>query len=271
MASFLSGLISYILVSLLVGGSIGFINATDKRSVRAQQSQLAVKDLSSSIKEFANLVDGKEVRTPPKRSPQSYGKLQPVMDWLNNHISTIKNDYIEFNNAIEKEHIEILLAPETLSNRDRIIEAKSKLQRINRLYDEYEKQIEKRTNEAKIQISKLEAEDSLKKELLTGVNKGEKEREPIFKEFFRIERTFITETDNLLNFLLTRSGKYWFENGKMIFYAESDVERYNKFMQKIDNLDKEESTLSDKYRELLLSKAQQLDALSQTLEKYVNK
>jgi hypothetical protein len=122
--------------------------------------------------------------------------------------------------------------------------------------------MEKRTNEAKNQISSIAMEENLKKEVLTGFNIGLKKRESNFKEYFRIERAFLAECDDLLTFLLTRTGKYRFKNGQIIFYSDSDVERFNKFTQKIDNLIKEESTWLDKYRESLLSNAQKLDQIS---------
>jgi hypothetical protein len=230
--------------------------------MEAQQAKIAAKDMSVSIKEIVNSMEGKKATPQLKTSPQSYGKLQSYMDWYNNYIANCQNDYSNLNKAIEQEQIETIFTPATLNNHDKIIMAKSKLQRINRLYDEYETHIGEKTIEARIQVSNLEMEDSLKKEVLTGFDKGVKRRDLLFKEYFRIEREFLAETDNLLNFLLSRKGKYKYKNGKVMFYETSDVEQYKKHFQKIDNIIKEESTWNDKYRDKFLSFSKKLDEIS---------
>ena len=170
---------------------------------------------------------------------------------------------MDLNNAMEREHIETILIPETLSNHSRISEARLKLRKVNQLIDDYEKLLEKRSIDAINQINNLRLEDTIKKEAVDGFYKGRREGDEYFKEYFRIERAFLAEVDNLLNFLLSRSGKYWFENGQIVFILDNDANRYNINIQKIYRLAEEESKWTDKYQAAILSKTQEFEKLFQ--------
>ena len=98
---------------------------------------------------------------------------------------------------------------------------------------------------------------------MVNLAKGRREGDEYFKEYFRIERAFLAEVDNLLNFLRSRSGKYWFENGQIIFISDNDAIRYNNNIQKIYRLGEEESKWTDKYQAAILSKTQEFEKLFQ--------
>jgi hypothetical protein len=251
--------VGFLCFSILFLSFSGYQAITMITEVR--QAKIVAKDINSSVKEF---ISGQAHETSLKsHSLQSYGKLEPLMDWFENYLLILRQDYMDFNNAMEKEQIETILTPETLSNRSRIIEAKLKLIKINQLIDDYEKLLEKRSIDAINQINSLRLEDNIKKKAIDGFIKGRRERDEYFKEYFRIERAFLAEVNSLLNFLLSRSGKYWFENSQIVFILDNDANQYNIIIQKIYRLAEEESKLADKYQRAILSKTQEFEKLFQ--------
>lgn len=230
-----------------------------------RQAKIAAEDVSSSIKEFTkHIFSGQSQETTHKNhSPQSYGKLNPLMVYFKNHLLLVKQDYLDFNNAMGKEHIENILIPDTLSNRSKIVDARRKLKKVNQLIDDYENLIQKRSIDVINQINSLKLEDNIKKKTVDGFHEGKREKDEYFKEYFRIERAFLAEVNKLLNFLLSRSGKYWVENGQIVFISDNDANRYNGDIQKIYRLAEEESKWFDKYQAAIVSKTQNFEKLFQ--------
>lgn len=230
-----------------------------------RQAKIVAKEMSSSVKEsIKDIFSGQGYEAAAKSHPsQSYGKFEPLVGWFKNHLLIIKQDYMNLNNAMEREHIEDLLDPKTLSNHYRISQARLKLRKLNKFIDDYEQLIEKRSIDAIKQINNLRLEDTVKKKALDGFYKGKKERDKYFQEYFIIERAFLAEVDNLLNFLISRSGKYWFENDQIVFTSDNDANRYNIHTQKIYRLAEEESKWLDKYQAAILSKTQEFEKLFQ--------
>ena len=135
------GLLCFSILFFLVSSYQAITMITEVR-----QAKIVAKKMSSSVKEFTkDIFSGKGNETSPKsHSSQSYSKSEPLTDWFNNYLSSVKQDYMELNNAMGMEHIETILIPETLSNHYRISEARLKLRKVNQLIDDYEKLLEKK-------------------------------------------------------------------------------------------------------------------------------
>ena len=70
-------------------------------------------------------------------SNKKYGEMAIILDFVDKRQSTYKKNFIEFNNAIEKELSKEIFTPKTLCNDKKIIETRQKLKKVNQLINNY--------------------------------------------------------------------------------------------------------------------------------------
>lgn len=238
------------------------LKETHRAKKEIQQAQNVIKDTNATIKDF---LAGKEINQKNYTSqPQS--KLAPISIWSNNYLLSIQQYQKEYTKAIENLQIENILLPTTLSNPDKIADAKLRLKKAIQLIDNFEKFYEEKLAETFAELNSLDVEDNLKKIAIESFNRGKKRSDQFLKEYLMVERSFVAEMNNLLDFLNSLYGKYWFEGDQIFFATEEDATQYNNYIQKINHLALEEALLLNKWQDInaqLFEKLLQFENLSQ--------
>lgn len=246
--------LTFSLLFLLVSGY-----QSAKMLKEISQAKVAVKDINATIKDF---LAGKEI-TQKNYTSQPQSKLAPLSACFSNYVSTIQQYQTEYTKAIENEQIKNILTSTTLSNPDKIADAKLRLKKAIQLIDNFEKFYEEKLAETVAELNSLDLEDDLKKEAIDGFYEGKKWSDQFLKEYLMVERSGVAEMNNLLDFLNSRISKYRFEGDQIFFETERDATQYNSYMQKITHLAEEESRLLNKWQDRILLDVQQLEELSQ--------
>lgn len=114
----------------------------------------------------------------------------------------------------------------------------------------------KRDNQALNKIRSLVIENKTKRNKSSQASeKGTRQRDEYFTEYFRIERTIVSVSEEMLNFLISRTGKFSFIEGELSFHSQADANVYNNYAQRINLLAEKETKLLDEYNQKLFKKS----------------
>lgn len=223
-----------------------------------KKTKSTIKDIDSSISDF---MAGEQLQQNENRSDDVLTQLSV---WLNNHMSNVQQDDLEFNARLEK-LIANIPAHETFTNYANMIRAKNELRYFRQLINDYEERLRERDNQALNRIRSLVIENKSKELMITGFREGTRQRDEYFTEYFRIERTIISVSEEMLNFLISRTGKFSIIDGELSFHSQADANVYNNYAQRINLLAEKETKLLDEYNQELFKKSKDYKDLLKSL------
>jgi len=155
------------------------------------------------------------------------------MEFLNSYSLQLQNDFIKMENEINQQGIEYIFIQKNLEELESMRQSLIKLKKIRMICDKYEIIFKQRVKEAGQKITNLDAPIDLKASILRGFNKTKDHGIETLGEYFNIERSYLLEANNLLEFLQKQHGKYWFEGEQIMFPYQEDADIYNKYVQKM--------------------------------------
>lgn len=216
------------------------INAYVNTIKMKNESKKVVKEMLS---DFGDIINGKVIKKRDfNNDNEVYKNLAPLIKISNDYAWQLQNDFIKMNGEIEEQQIETILTKQTLENPQKIAQAQERLKNIYNILNKYENLLKQRQGEADRKINNLELQIDLKKEVLASYNKEKNQNNQNMAEFFRIEKSIISEIDNLLEFLKRKKGSYWFEGENIQFLSQKDITAYNNYIINISNLIEEEKS-----------------------------
>ena len=227
------------------------------------QFKVVRKDVRATAKDF---LAGKEINQK-SYTAQSQGGATSFLVWFkvwfNNFLLKAQQLQTEWYKALENAQLGNILLPSTLSDSNKITDARRRLKKFSQFIDNYERSYEDTLSESFSEISRaisgiensLDLKGNFKKVAIDSFIKEKKQADQHLKKFLMVERSLIAEMDNLLFFLNLRHSKYWFEGNQIFFKTESDATLYNNHIQKIVHLATEESRLLDKQQDRMLFQA----------------
>jgi len=131
---------------------------------------------------------------------------------------------------IEKLHLDDCFEEVTLSDPDRMKEMRARLERGIRIYEEGKRDLLKLMNEYGAACKRLELPPEMRRGMLEGHEEGAKQGQAFITNLFALRQDGLRHGDKALAFLLTRQGKYRFEDGGLLFDADADAETYNRHL-----------------------------------------
>lgn len=165
-----------------------------------------------------------------------FGQYTPALLVTYDFVSTVQKDFESLNRAIEASELEQLLTPKTLRSQSAMARSQERLLSLRRHLDETENRILAAYDNFPKMIDGTTLQPYFKSQFKGGAERGIMKGKMSMSEFFRIQRAFTDEALSLLLFLQQKQNSYGFRDDQISFVSKSDLERYNKHIQNIQQL-----------------------------------
>ena len=91
-------------------------------------------------------------------------------------------------------------------------------------------------NNARVQIESLNRITTLKQEALSGFDRGMEKARTQIDSMWALEGKVVTEFENIINLLSTRNGAWVVQGNQILFYNDSDLNKFNSYISSIQDL-----------------------------------
>lgn len=182
---------------------------------------------------------------PNKYFSKEYGNFASFLNLWKDWILFANRETTILYELIEESSIDQRLEKENLSDYFSILETIIKLQRLRNLLE----RIEYKYNEFINNVTNCFESVGFKKingieYFISTFKEGQEKSDLLFKGSFIVLKEFFLAMENLLSFMVEKNGSYTFQDDQLIFTEDKDVEIYNDYVQKIQELgDQYEKTL----------------------------
>ena len=181
-----------------------------------------------------------------------YGFAAPVLDRWQQYLALLRNEANTLDEVFADIDIDNIFSEEVLFNSEEISNKKMKLEKASALLDGIVERLEKYTSDyLQWVISFTDLTDQMRNDLMEGINKNQ----PILgKRTFVIQKEYVLELINLLNFLSLRFGTYKVDDKRhMKFSCELEDELYKRTVNKLKKLIEEDRDISIQLEQRLSS------------------
>lgn len=175
-------------------------------------------------------------------------KTQSVVDdeieqWamaIIDHATEIGNDY---QSELEDIGGSTALDPTRLENDKTFMESRAILRKAREVVQRYRAKHSSLLESSRLQISNLDIDSDIKREMLQHFDKIVKKWQPKIDRAWDIEEKCVDEYENMLNILEAKSGSWTVARGKLVFQIDQDAEKYNAFLANIRYLTMEQKQI----------------------------
>jgi hypothetical protein len=146
-----------------------------------------------------------------------------------------RNDYLLELEAIGWNGI---LDPNRIKEDKTFIESKVTIQKAKEIVKKYKNRTNNLLENAKDNIRSLNISESSKRGMLSGFgfDRGMGKAKDNIDAMWSLEAKTINEFENIITLLAARKGAWVVESGQILFYNDSDLERFNSYIASIQNI-----------------------------------
>ena len=213
-----------------------------------------VKQLKNFDIEVASILkNDPTINSNQDYSSKDFGDMAPLLKIVREVAEFSNQESIRFNRTMEEANLEKILFIENLLDYEAL---QSNLKALKLLEKEIHASQTRRIEhlaQVEIQIRSTLINPKLKNDFLEGYNRGKQKSMDLFNEFYQIELKLIKNMQSLLSFLIENQDSYIEENGKIAFYEEEDLQRFNTLMSNFFDLADEEERVQKRMEELTQS------------------
>lgn len=222
-----------IIGSLIASGLVGY----------SQQKNAATQAITEIQKDYSSIISsGIDAQGLPKRidelldtTPKTkgdFGEMEHFMKIFMNKMASQRNDYMLELDAIGWEKI---LDPERVKQDRTLIESKLMIQKAKEIVGKYRAKTYVLLDNARKDISNLDIDESSKREMLNGFEKGMAKSRPQIDTMWDLETKTISEFENIVALLAARKGAWVVQDGQILFANESDLSSFNSYIAVIQD------------------------------------
>ena len=230
-----------IFISMIASGLIGY----------SQQKQEAKQALSEIKSQYSELIESstdaqgfpKRIERPINTTPKSsgeFGEMERFMKEFMDQMATQRNDYlleleaIGWNGVLDANRIK---ADKTFD------ESKVIIQKAKEVVSKYTANTQTLLDSAKNNIRSLNISESSKRSMLSGFDRGMEKAKENIDALWSLEAKTIKEFENIINLLAAKKGAWVVEGEQILFYNDSDLERFNSYIASIQNIAKQQEAI----------------------------
>lgn len=144
-----------------------------------------------------------------------------------------KNDYLLEFEAIGWNSI---LDPQRIRVDKGLVESKVTIRRAKKIVAKYKEKTNVLLHNAREKIQSLNMSASSKRKALSGFDRGMDKAKNQIDAMWTIEGELLKEFENIINLLSARNGSWVVEEGQILFYNDSDLNRFNSYIASIQSL-----------------------------------
>ena len=226
---------------MIASGLIGY--SQQKQEVKQALSE--IQDQYSEIIESSTDSQGlpKRIEKPINTTPKArgeFGKMEKFMKEFMDQMVSQRNDYLLELEAIGWNSI---LDANRIKSDKTFIESKVTIQKAKEVVKKYKNQTNKLLNSAKENIRSLNVSESSKKKMLSGFDRGMEKAKKNIDAMWSLEGKTINEFENIITLLSAKKGAWVVESEQILFYKDSDLERFNSYIASIQNIVKQQEAI----------------------------
>lgn len=246
-----------IFMALFVGSLIAAFKQKDqaiKTISFIQQEMNSVANTYTGAGKFSSHVEKAPIQAT--KTSDEFGEIERYVKECISRLVDLNNSYLLEITAIGWNSI---LDARRIKNDPALSESMVMIEKAKTIVDKYEKKVVELIQFSKTHIHVLNMSESSKRELMIGFEEGMNESDKKIKDLWGMEKQAICQFENI--FLLFAKSKNWVvENDKILFYSDEELELFNSYLQKIQNLKNQQEQLQKS----------QLAELNQNLESIKN-
>jgi len=230
-----------IYISMIANGLIGYSHHKQEAKqaiseIKKQYSELI--DSSTDSQGFPKRID-KPIDTTPIASGE-FGEMERFLKEIMNQMASQRNDYLLELEAIGWNSI---LDANRIKADKTFIEGKVTIQKAKVVVAKYTKITQSSYKDIKDNISSLDISESSKKEMLTGFNRELRKSKATVDAMWTLEAKTISEFDKIITLLAAKKSAWAVEGEQILFYNDSDLERFNSYIATIQNIVKQQEAI----------------------------
>ncbi len=203
----------------------------------ARSRKVAVEKVGATM---TDLMNGNRVEVSDIGQDR-YGSSAPMVKLMSEYSAQISADFGEMKAEFEALHLDRLLTSETLQDVVHIDAGRARLQSMFETLDRYEDRFRTRQDDVPSRVAASDMSEAEKQSFLAGFSHSRSAGDRQLAEFFDIERAIAHKTDETLDFVRGRRGRYRTIGNSIQFASPQDIELYNSYLQELTLLAQEES------------------------------
>ncbi|MGH4124586.1 MAG: hypothetical protein ACREV6_16815 [Clostridium sp.] len=231
------------IVFLMVSG-ITTISAFAARGKENRLNKVAMAKLITICRDYAG---GKDLNSQ-KLDKSKYGSIAPFLDLSNQYFISFKKLSSDMNTEMLKFNLVTILGTDTYSSSDKMNDAQKRVRTLLMSLDRFESNADKITKTMKVDLNNLDIPIRYKQDVVAGVEKGQIKSSGIIKNYILFEKNFIKKVDENISFMLKSKENYEVKNNMIYFSSDDDMTKYNQFITDVQELAKEEASITSKMR-----------------------
>lgn len=229
-----------IYLTLFAGGVV----SAQRQKQEAMQAVSSIQQEMSRVATATTDSSGLPARIE-RTAPQSpaargeFGEMERFMKEFIDRFVAQRNDYLLELEAIGWNSI---LDAKRIKNDAALSESRVMIERAKSIVDKYEKKTAELMRGTRAHIESLNMSEATKKELLAGFEKGMSKSGDQIDEQWRLEKQVVRQFENI--FVMLAASKTWVVEGEQIlFYSDSELARFNSYIQAIQGLTHQQEQL----------------------------
>ena len=193
-----------------------------------------------------------------RKARGEFGEVEGLWkDYIAQAISQ-RNDYLRELDTMGWARI---LDPERIARDTTLVESRMMIQRAKEIVEKYERMAGTLLTDARQRIQTLAMSNSSRQEMTSGFDRGMEEAQ--FDGLWALQKGVLSECESSFD-LLSRRPKQWvISDGRILFYDENDLRRFNSCIISIQNLAAEQEKIQQRNA---LAVSRSFDSMKQVLK-----
>ncbi|MDP4087877.1 MAG: hypothetical protein Q8930_01250 [Bacillota bacterium] len=180
-----------------------------------------------------------------------YGSMTPLLNLTKDYFIKNKKLQIDMNNAIASLDYEHILDANTLSSSENINNAKKRISDSLKVWDRCETELNDNVMNFNSSLSAMKLPPTFKAEFMDAFKASQDKHSDNMSIFFKLERDISTKLNSIMDFMLSISGNYKVQDGKISFYSVADLNKYNEYIADFQSLVQKESDVKEEVTDSL--------------------
>ena len=212
---------------------------------QARSRKLAVEKVGATMTEVMN---GNRVEISDI-DQETYGSNAPMVKIMTEYSARVSADFGEMKAEFEALHLDRLLTSATLQDVAHIDAGRDRIRSMLEILDRYEERLSARQDDIPSRVAASDMSEAEKRAFLAGFGNSRSTGDQRLAEFFGIERAIANKSDEALNFMRRRQGRYRTIGNSIQFSSRQDIDLYNSYLKELTALSTEEAQWQARARE----------------------
>jgi hypothetical protein len=223
-----------IFICMIASGFIGY-------SQQKQEAKRALSEIQDQYCEFIesatdsqglpNRIDKTIDTTPQARG--EFGEIERFVKEFMNQMTSQRNDYLLELEAIGWNSI---LDPQRIRVDKGLIESRVTVRKATNIVAKYQERTNVLLHNTREKIGTLNISAPSKRESLSGFDRGMEKAKLQIDSMWALEGKVVAEFENIINLLSERNGAWVAQGSQILFYNDSDLNKFNSYIASIQSL-----------------------------------